>query len=103
MSITSFCQHIDHQAVAHCNKVNWIVPGGNNLFYYSYALRHYLTKLILRVAGDTTSKPGANSCTWGPAFWCAKPENAKACGEEVISNEEYEFNIRQLLIGIIYL
>lgn len=22
---------------------------------------------------------GGNKCTWGPSYWCASPENAKAC------------------------
>nr|CAH0098135.1 unnamed protein product [Daphnia galeata] len=26
---------------------------------------------------------GGNRCTFGPAFWCASPQNAKLCGQGV--------------------
>ena len=95
--------------MAHCNKVDWKVPGGKNHyclihpFFFSFITKSYFR--ITHFRPDATPRPGGNSCTWGPSYWCAKPENAKACGEEVIflKNEECTFDTRQLLIDIIYL
>ncbi|EFX76967.1 hypothetical protein DAPPUDRAFT_321847 [Daphnia pulex] len=40
----------------------------------------------LSVPGGRPPMVGGNRCTFGPAFWCASPQNAQLCGQGAVDH-----------------